>query len=32
VAFYEKAIALGLTDPHLAQHVDRLRRAEGSKP
>jgi arylsulfatase A-like enzyme len=32
VAFYEKAIALGLTDPQLAQHVDRLRHAEGSKP
>jgi choline-sulfatase len=32
VAFYQKAIALGLSDPQLAQHVDRLRRQPGPKP
>ena len=32
VAFYEKAIALGLSDPQIAQHVDRLRRQAGTKP
>ena len=32
VALYEKAIALGLTDPQLARRVDRLRHPEGSQP
>jgi arylsulfatase A-like enzyme/Tfp pilus assembly protein PilF len=31
VGYYQKAIALGLTDPQLAQHVDRLRHG-GSTP
>jgi hypothetical protein len=32
VTLYEKAMALGLSDPRLRAHVERLRRRPGPRP